>query len=152
MYDVRSTHGDNRLGGAHFDMQILIHAVDHLKGDGLNLKSRGDLGLLLKACQKAKIELSKKCAANIIVDWLSGGEYFVPITRQKFEELIDSYINRTIQCVKYALKDAKMTTHEIDEVVLVGGSTYIPAVRAALRNLFRKESNTKVDPLQAGIL
>lgn len=151
MYDVRSTHGDNRLGGAHFDMQLMNHAVVHLQEDGLTLKSNMDLNLLLKACQKAKLELSTKFSAEIIIDWLSDGKYFVPITRLKFEELIKPYVSRTIQCVEYVLKDAKMVTQQIDEIVLVGGSTYIPAVRKALVNLFGKEPNTSIDPLNAGI-
>lgn len=151
MNDIGSTHGDNRIGGADFDMKMMDYAINHLEGDGSKLNSNIDQNLLLKACQNAKMELTKKESAKIIIDWLKDEEYFVPITRKTFEELIEPFVSRTIHCVKCVLNDAQMSAHQIDDIVLVGGSTQIPAVRAALVNLFGKEPNTSIDPLKAGM-
>lgn len=151
MYDVRATNGDTRLGGSNFDMVIIDHCVNHLKNDALDIGC--DDPFLRRACITAKIELSDMSSTKVIVDWIGNDTesyHYVPISRDQFDSMIGDYIQQTMQCVQYALQDANMDKNEIDDILLVGGSSKIPLVGSTLKEFFGKPSNNSVNPLEAG--
>lgn len=168
VFEVLSTSGDTRLGGDDFDDKIVQwlmeefkkeHAID-LMGD------RQALQRLTEASEKAKVELSNLTQTDISLPFLTATESGPKhldrsITRNKFEELCSSLLDRARIPVENALKDAKLDKSKIDEVVLVGGSTRIPAVQAIVTNLLGKKPNQTVNPdevvaigaaVQAGVL
>src|SRR5690606_30193831 len=153
VFEVLSTDGDTHLGGDDFDHEIINWLVTEFKNDnGLDLsKDPMALQRLKEAAEKAKIELSSSSSTEINLPYIMPVDG-VPkhlvktLTRAKFEQLCDSLIKRTIAPCEKALKGAGLSKGDIDEVILVGGSTRIPAVQDAVKNFFGKEPSKGVNP------
>ena len=151
--EVKSTNGDTHLGGDNFDQRIIDWLVDEFKKDqGIDL-SRDQMALqrLKEAGEKAKIELSSAMETEINLPFItadaSGPKHLnIKLTRAKFEQMVEPIIQRSVAPCKQALKDAKLTPEQIDEVVLVGGSTRMPRVQQLVKDLFRKEPHRGVNP------
>ena len=169
VFEVKSTAGDTHLGGDDFDKRIVDWLVEEFKRDqGIDLtKDRQALQRLTEAAEKAKIELSSAVETEINLPFVtadaSGPKHLLlKLTRAKFDELTRDLVERTMQPVKQALADAKYTEKDLDEVILVGGSTRIPAVKELVRKLTGgKDPNQSVNPdevvaigaaIQAGVL
>jgi molecular chaperone DnaK len=169
VFEVRSTSGDTHLGGDDFDKRIVDWvAEEFLRNQGIDLrKDRQALQRLIEAAEKAKIELSTAVETTISLPFVtadaSGPKHLeMKITRAKFEQLTADLVERCVGPVKQALTDAKISERDIDEVILVGGATRMPAVQALVRRLTGgKESNQSVNPdevvaigaaIQAGVL
>ncbi len=166
--EVRSTNGDTHLGGDNLDQRIIDWLVVEFKKDqGIDLsKDKMALQRLKEAAEKAKIELSSAGETSINLPFItadqSGPKHMnIKLSRSKFEQLVEDLINRTAGPCETALKDAGLSKGEIDEIVLVGGSTRIPKVQELVKNLFGKEPHKGVNPdevvavgaaIQAGIL
>jgi molecular chaperone DnaK len=151
--EVMSTNGDTHLGGDDVDRIVIEHLLSSFKNDtGIDLaKDNMALQRLRDSAEKAKIELSstQKTEVNlpfITADATGPKHLTVSITRSKFEQMIDSFVSRTLVPVENALSDAGLNTAEIDEIILVGGSTRIPAVREAVEKYFGKSANNSVNP------
>ncbi len=142
IFEVIATGGDTHLGGDDIDNLLLAVALDDIKGDlGVDIGSDPEaVQRLRKAVIEAKIALSAADSTRIVLDLSGGKQYLREITRTQYEQLIAPVIARTAAPVKQALKDANLTPADIDEVVMVGGSTRIPAVRALVTQLFDLES------------
>jgi molecular chaperone DnaK len=170
VFEVRSTAGDTHLGGSDMDYAIVNWLADEFKAE-YNVDLRKDkqaLQRLLEASEKAKIELSGLPETTISLPFIamdpaSNAPLYLEkkLTRSKFEELIGSLLKRVRGPVEQALKDAKLTQANIDEVILVGGSTRVPAVKRLVKELLGKEPNQTVNPdevvalgaaIQAGVL
>src|SRR5437773_7976554 len=154
VFEVLSISGDTHLGGDDFD-EVLINYVaeEFRKQEGIDLrKDAMALQRLKEACEKAKIELSSAMKTTVNLPFItadqSGPKHLQnTITRTKFEQLINSLVEKTRQPVLDALKDAKLEAKQIDEVVLVGGSTRVPMVARLVKELFKgKEPNRSVNP------
>jgi len=151
--EVNSTNGDGHLGGDDFDQAIVDWiAKEFKKSDGIDLlKDPQALGRIKDAAEKTKIELSASSSSEINLPFItadsSGPKHLnMKINRAKFESLIQKLVDRTTSpCVK-ALKDAKLSPSDIDEVILVGGSTRIPKVQEIVKEIFGKEPNKSVNP------
>jgi molecular chaperone DnaK len=168
VFQVRSTSGDTFLGGDDFDMRLIDYLADEFKSaNGIDLRQdRQSLQRLKEAAEKAKIELSSMMQTEINLPYItadaSGPKHLVMnLTRSKLEQLTGDLIERSLGPVKTALKDADLETSKINEVVLVGGMTRMPAVQEAVRKLFNKEPHKGVNPdevvaigaaIQAGVL
>jgi molecular chaperone DnaK len=167
--EVRSTSGDGHLGGDDFDRRIVDHLADEFRNDtGIDLRSDPQaLQRLAEAAERAKIELSSQTTTQVNLPFItadaSGPKHLnTSLTRAKFEQLTQDLIERTRGPVEQALSDAKLSADDIDEVILVGGSTRIPAVQDLVRRLTRgKDPNMTVNPdevvaigaaLQAGVI
>jgi molecular chaperone DnaK len=167
--EVRATNGDGHLGGDDFDKRIVDWLADEFKRDqGIDLRDDPQaLQRLYEAAERAKVELSSATTTQISLPFItadaSGPKHVnTSLTRAKFEQLVGDLIERTRGPVEQALKDAKLTADDIDEVILVGGATRIPAVQELVRKLTKgKEPNMTVNPdevvaigagLQAGVL
>ncbi|HXE91751.1 MAG TPA: Fe-S protein assembly chaperone HscA [Terriglobales bacterium] len=148
IFEVIATSGDTHLGGDDIDNLLIGIALDDIRGDmNLDLRRNGEaVQAIRKAVIDAKIALSADDAASIDVELPGGRRYQRQITRRQFEQLIEPVIARTAGPCRQALKDAKLTPEQIDEVVLVGGSTRIPRVRALVRELFRREPHSELNP------
>ncbi len=153
VFEVKSTDGDTHLGGDDFDQVIIDWLADEFKKDeGLDLRQDPmALQRLKEAAEKAKIELSSSTSTEINLPYIMPvngiPKHLVKsLTRAKFEQLADSLIQRTIEPCKSALKNAGISTSEVDEIILVGGSTRIPAVQAAVEKFFGKAPNKGVNP------
>jgi molecular chaperone DnaK len=153
VFEVKSTDGDTHLGGDDFDNAIIGWMADEFKTDeGIDLRlDPMALQRLKEAAEKAKIELSSSSQTEINLPYVtataSGPKHLVKtLTRAKFEQLVDSLIKRTIEPCKSALKNAGLSTSDIDEVILVGGSTRIPAIQAAVESFFGKAPSKGVNP------
>jgi len=151
--EVVSTNGDTHLGGDDFDNTIMQWLIDEFRRDtGLDVaKDKMVVQRLKEAAEKAKIELSAAFETEVNLPFLtadaSGPKHLqVKLTRAKFEALIDDFIKRSFDSVKRALQDAKKSPHEIDEIVLVGGSTRVPKIQAEVKKFFGKEPNRSVNP------
>lgn len=151
--EVRATAGDTHLGGDDFDKVIVDWLADEfLKNEGIDLrKDRQALQRLYEAAEKAKIELSSTTSTNINLPFITadanGPKHLdMVLTRAKFEDLTHHLVQRCLGPVKQALKDGGLTEKDIDEVILVGGSTRIPAVQNLVRQLIGKEPNMSVNP------
>lgn len=151
--EVLSSHGDVRLGGDDLDLTLLNHVADEFMAKhGLDLRATAQSRYrLLQACEQAKRRLSTEESAEIAEEFIAekNGQPLhlnTTITRRKFEELIEPFIERTIQSVDTALRGSGLTIHQIDDLVLVGGSTRIPLVEARLRDEFQREPSRAVDP------
>ena len=169
VFEVRATSGDTHLGGDDFDKRLVDYMADEfLKQNGIDLrKDRQALQRLTEAAEKAKIELSGTVETTVSLPFITadanGPKHLeMKITRSKFESLTADLVERCVGPVKQALADAKVSERDIDEVILVGGATRIPAVQALVRRLTGgKEPNQSVNPdevvaigaaIQAGVL
>ncbi len=169
VFEVRATSGDTHLGGDDFDKKIVDWmAEEFLRNQGIDLrKDRQALQRLTEAAEKAKIELSGALETNISLPFItadaSGPKHLeLKLSRAKFDQLTADLVERCVGPVKQALADAKITERDIDEVILVGGATRIPAVQALVRKLTGgKDPNQSVNPdevvaigaaIQAGVL
>jgi len=153
VFEVKSTNGDTHLGGDDFDQRLIDWLVTEFKKDqGIDLsKDPMALQRLKEAAEKAKMELSSAMQTDINLPFItadqSGPKHLnVPLTRAKFEQLVDDLIKRTLPPMQQALKDAGLSPKDIDEVILVGGSTRIPAIQEIVKTFFGKESNKSVNP------
>jgi molecular chaperone DnaK len=153
VFEVRSTDGDTHLGGDDFDQVIIDWLADEFKKDeDIDLKKDPmALQRLKEAAEKAKIELSSSTATEINLPYItataSGPKHLVrSLSRSKFEQLADSLIKRTIEPCRTALEKAGLDKKDIDEVILVGGSTRIPAIQEAVKSFFGKEPSKGVNP------
>ena len=153
VFEVLSTDGDTHLGGDDVDQKIINWLAEEFKNDE-SIDLRDDpmaLQRLKEAAEKAKIELSTAAQTEINLPYVtataSGPKHLVrTLSRSKFEQLIDDLVKRTISPCKKALKDAGLSKSDIDEIILVGGSTRIPAVQEAVEKFFGKKPNKGVNP------
>jgi molecular chaperone DnaK len=153
VFEVKSTNGDTHLGGDDFDQRLIDWLVAEFKKDqGIDLsKDAMALQRLKEAAEKAKMELSSTQQTDINLPFItadqSGPKHLnIALTRAKFEQLVDDLIQRTIPPMKQALKDAGLEPNQIDEVILVGGSTRIPKIQQIVKDYFGKEPNKSVNP------
>src|ERR1700747_2562021 len=148
IFEVIATNGDTHLGGDDIDNLLITIALDDIRGDmGLDLRRSGEaVQTIRKAVIEAKIALSAQDSTKLDIELAGGKRYQREITREQFEGLIQPILDRTVAPVKQALKDAKLRTEQIDEVVLVGGSTRIPKVRALVQDLFKRVPHTDLNP------
>jgi molecular chaperone DnaK len=151
--EVRSTNGDTHLGGDNFDTRILEWLIAEFKKDqAIDLRNdKMALQRLKEAAEKAKIELSTAQESEINLPFItadqSGPKHLqIKLSRSKFDQMVADLVARSIEPCKKALTDAGLKTSEIDEVVLVGGSTRIPAIQKAVKDFFGKEPNRSVNP------
>jgi len=168
VFEVKSTNGDTFLGGEDFDMRLVDYLADEFKKEqGIDLRKDAlALQRLKEAAEKAKIELSSSQQTEINLPYItadaSGPKHLtLKLSRAKFEQLVDDLVQRTVDPVKAALKDAGLTPGDIDEVVLVGGMTRMPKVHETVKQLFGMEPHKGVNPdevvamgaaIQAGVL
>ena len=168
VFEVKSTNGDTFLGGDDFDQRIIDFIADEFQREqGIDLRSdRQALQRLKEASEKAKIELSTVTQTDINLPFItadaSGPKHLnVTLTRAKLEQITDDLIERSIGPCKQALQDAGLTAEDIDEIILVGGMTRMPAVQEAVRKIFDREPHKGVNPdevvavgaaIQAGVL
>jgi molecular chaperone DnaK len=138
IFEVLATNGDTHLGGDDIDNLLIAIALDDIRGDrGVDLRGNGEaVQAIRKAVIEAKIALSSEDAAVLDVELPEGGKYQRKIERSQFEALIGPVLDRTVGPCRQALKDAGITAGQIDEVVMVGGSTRIPCVRTLVDELF----------------
>lgn len=155
-FEVLATNGDTHLGGDDFDTRLMNHILGEFKSaEGIDLATQVDaLQRIKEAAEKAKIELSAASETEINLPFItadsSGPKHLVlKITRAKLEQLTEDLVKRSIDPVKKALKDAKLDTKDIDEVILVGGQTRMPKVIEAVKEYFGKEPNRSVNPDEA---
>ena len=148
IFEVMATNGDTHLGGDDIDNLLLTIALDDIAGDlKLDIRRNGEaVQALRKAVIDTKIALSSQTEAMIDVELPQGKRYQRAISRELFEQLTQPIIQRTIAPCKQALKDANLQPSQIDEAVLVGGSTRIPRVRALVKELFQREPHTELNP------
>lgn len=167
-FEVIATAGNNRLGGDDFDKVLMDYMIQEFKKqEGIDLsKDKMALQRLRDAAEKAKRELSSITKTEINLPFISVGpngpvHLMMSLTRAKFEELTRHLVEMTLEPIRQALRDAKMTARDIDQVLLVGGSTRIPAVQELVRRELGKEPNKSVNPdevvsmgaaIQAGVL
>ncbi|MDM7915837.1 MAG: molecular chaperone DnaK, partial [Candidatus Eisenbacteria bacterium] len=153
VFEVKSTNGDTHLGGDDFDQRIIDWLADEFKkSNGFDLRSDPmALQRLREAAEKAKIELSTTLQTEINLPYItadqSGPKHLtVSLTRSKLEQLIDDLIQRTVGPCEQALRDAGLSATDIDEVILVGGSTRIPKVQELVKQLFKRDPHKGVNP------
>lgn len=153
VFEVKSTSGDTHLGGDDFDEVLINFVAEQFKSEqGIDLrKDAMALQRLQEACEKAKRELSSAQSTDINLPFITADQngpkhLQVKLTRSKFEQLTDHLVERCRGPVMQALKDAKMSPSDIDEIVLVGGSTRIPKVQDLVRTIFNKEPHKGVNP------
>ena len=151
--EVKSTNGDTHLGGDNLDQRVIEYLVEEFKKDqGVDLtQDPMAVQRLREAAEKAKMELSTAQASDINLPYItadqSGPKHLtLKLTRAKFEQLIDDLVERTLEPCRIALKDAGLKAADINEIVLVGGSTRVPLVRQKVEELFGKEPNQTVNP------
>ena len=153
VFEVLSTDGDTHLGGDDVDQAVIDWLAEEFKKDeDIDLKKdKMALQRLKEAAEKAKIELSSASSTEINLPYItatqSGPKHLVKsLSKSKFEQLIDPLVKRTIEPCKKALKDADLSASDIDQIILVGGSTRIPAVQKAVKEFFGKEPSKGVNP------
>ncbi|RMF25876.1 MAG: molecular chaperone DnaK, partial [Bacteroidetes bacterium] len=153
VFEVKSTNGDTHLGGDDFDRKIIDYLADEFKkNEGIDLrKDPMALQRLKDAAEKAKIELSSSTETEINLPYITAVDgvpkhLVMKLTRAKFEQLIDDLVQRTIEPCKKALEDAGLSTSDIAEVILVGGSTRIPRIQEAVEKFFGKKPHKGVNP------
>ena len=153
VFEVKSTNGDTHLGGDDFDQRLIDWMVTEFKKDqGIDLsKDPMALQRLKEAAEKAKMELSSTTQTDINLPFItadqSGPKHLnLSLTRAKFEQLVEDLIQRTMPPMEMALKDAGLKPGDIDEVILVGGSTRIPKIQEIVKNFFGKDPNRSVNP------
>jgi len=153
VFEVKATYGDTHLGGDDFDQRLIDYIADEFKKEeGIDLRQdRMALQRLKEAAEKAKIELSSQTTTNVNLPFITATQdgpkhLSMDITRAKFEQLVDDLVQRTIPPMEKALKDAGLSKDQIDEVILVGGSTRVPKVQEVVENFFGKKPNKSVNP------
>ena len=153
VFEVKSTDGDTHLGGDDFDNAVIEWMVEEFKSENSMDLSKDAMALqrLKDAAEKAKIELSSTSETEINLPYITARDgmplHFVKkLTKSKFEQLTAKLVGRAIACAKSALKSAGLKTSDIDEVILVGGSTRIPAIQEAIENYIGKKPNKSVNP------
>ena len=148
IFEVIATNGDTHLGGDDIDNLLITIALEDIYGDmGIDLRRNGEaVQTIRKAVIDAKIALSSQDSTRLDVQLPGGRHYQREISRAQFEQLIQPILDRTTGPSKQALKDATLKPEQIDEVVLVGGSTRIPKVRQLVQNLFRRTPHTDLNP------
>jgi len=148
IFEVIATNGDTHLGGDDIDNLLITIALDDIRGDvGLDLRRNAEaVQAIRKAVIEAKIALSSEPSVKLDIELPGAHHYRREITREQFEQLIQPVIDRTLGPCKQALKDANLKPEQIDEVVLVGGSTRIPKVRTLVKELFHREPHTGLNP------
>ena len=168
VFEVKATNGDTHLGGDDFDKKIMDWMVDEFKkAEGIDLSTdRMAMQRLREAAEKAKIELSGVMSTNINLPFITAGadgpkHLDMDLTRAKFEAMTADLVERTMGPVRQAMSDAGLSTNDISKVILVGGSSRIPAVQAAIKAFMGKEPYKGVNPdecvavgaaIQAGVL
>ena len=168
VFEVVATHGDNHLGGDDFDEEIVDYLAKKFEGQhGIDLrKDKMALQRLRDAAEEAKIELSSVATTNVNLPFITQTEsgpvhLDIDISRSQFEKMISDYVDQTMDATRNALNDADMNASDIDEVILVGGSTRIPAVQEAIESEIGVEPNKGINPdecvalgaaIQAGII
>lgn len=168
VFEVKSTNGDTHLGGDNFDQRVIDWLISTFKADtGIDLsQDRMALQRLREAAEKAKIELSSRQSTDINLPFItadaSGPKHLqTTLSRAKFEQMVEDLIEKTKEPCRKAMKDAGVTPADIDQIILVGGSIRIPAVQAAVKELFKKDPSKGVNPdevvamgaaIQGGIL
>lgn len=168
VFEVKSTEGDTHLGGDDFDDKVIDFLADEFKKDeGIDLRNDPMAMQRLKdAAEKAKVELSNSQKTNVNLPFITADQagpkhLNIDLTRSKFEQLIDEEVQRTLKPCKNALKGAGLESKDIDQVILVGGSTRIPKVQELVKDFFGKEPSKGVNPdevvavgaaIQAGVL
>ncbi len=168
VFEVLATNGNNRLGGDDFDDRVMNYLADEFKKEnGIDLRNdKMALQRLKEAAEKAKIELSGLTTSNINLPFItadaSGPKHLdITLTRAKFDELTSDLVEKTIEPIRKALADSSLNPGQIDKVLLVGGSTRIPAVQEAVKKLIGKEPHKGINPdecvaagaaIQAGVL
>ncbi len=168
VFEVLSTNGDTKLGGDDFDQKVMDYIAETFKAEnGVDLRNdKMALQRLKEAAEKAKIELSSSTQTNINLPFITadatGPKHIdMNLTRAKFNELTHDLVQRSVEPMKKALSDAGLTISQVDKVILVGGSTRIPAVQEAVRDFTGKEPSKGVNPdecvaigaaIQAGVL
>jgi molecular chaperone DnaK len=152
-FEVKSTNGDTHLGGDDFDERVMDWLVAEFRKDqGIDLsKDPMAIQRLKEAAEKAKMELSSTMSTDINLPFItadqSGPKHLnYSLTRAKFEQLVDDLIQRTLEPMKLALKDAGLQPNQVDEIILVGGSTRIPKIQQVVKEFFGKEPNKGVNP------
>jgi molecular chaperone DnaK len=148
IFEVIATNGDTHLGGDDIDNLLIRIALDDIRGDlGIDVSRNGEVVAgIRKAVIEAKIALSSQESTKLDIELPDGKRYQREITREQFEKLAVPVIDRTIATCKQALKDAGLKREQIDEVVLVGGSTRIPRVRALVEQIFQRKPHTDLNP------
>lgn len=148
IFEVIATNGNTHLGGDDIDNLLITIALDDIRGDlGIDLRRNAEaVQAIRKSVIEAKIALSTQPSVKLDIELPGSKRYRREITREQFEQLIQPIIDRTVGPCKQALKDANLKPEQIDEVVLVGGSTRIPKVRALVRDLFHREPHTDLNP------
>jgi molecular chaperone DnaK len=148
IFEVIATNGDTHLGGDDIDNLLIAIAIDDIRGDlKLDVSKNGEVvAMIRKAVIEAKIALSSQASAKLDIGLHDGRHYLREITQEQFTLLIQPIIDRTVGPCKQALKDAGLKPEQIDEVVLVGGSTRIPKVRALVEELFKRKPHTDLNP------
>ena len=168
VFEVLATHGNNRLGGDDFDQRLMDYIIKQFKNEnGIDLSTdRMALQRLKEAAEKAKIELSSMAQTNVNLPFITadstGPKHLdMTITRAKFNELTHDLVDKTKDCMHIAMKDAGLSNAQIDKVILVGGSTRIPAVQEMVKTVTGKEPFKGINPdecvaigaaIQAGVL
>ena len=153
VFEVMSTNGDTHLGGDNFDEKIIEWLLSEFKTDnGMDLSSDASaLQRLREASEKAKVELSNSTSTEINLPYLTadstGPKHLVKqLTRAKFESMVEDLVKKSLTPCRKALKDAKLKVSDIDEIILVGGSTRIPVIQEAVEKLFKKKPSKGVNP------
>jgi Fe-S protein assembly chaperone HscA len=148
IFEVIATNGDTHLGGDDIDNLLITIALDDIRGDlGVDLGRNAEaVQTIRKAVIEAKIALSSQTSIKLDIELPGGKRYQREITREQFEQLIQPIIDRTVGPCKQALKDATLKPEQIDEVVLVGGSTRIPKVRSLIKELFHRQPHVDLNP------
>jgi molecular chaperone DnaK len=153
VFEVKATNGDTHLGGDDFDQRVMDWMVEEFKKqNGIDLSAdKMSAQRLIEAAEKAKIELSNMATTNINLPFITAGpngplHLDLTLTRAKFEELTADLVERTMGPTRKAMADADLTGADIDKIILVGGSSRIPAVQAAIKKSLGKEPNRSVNP------
>jgi molecular chaperone DnaK len=153
VFEVKSTNGDTHLGGDDFDQRLIDYIADEFqKDEGIDLRNDPmALQRLKEAAEKAKIELSSSTQTTVNLPFITatneGPKHLtLDLTRSKFEQLVNDLVERTMPPMEKALKDAGFAKDQIDEVILVGGSTRIPAIQKVVEEFFGKKPNKSVNP------
>merc|ERR1719440_605170 len=156
VFEVKATNGDTALGGEDFDIKIQEFLMREFKSQsGIDIsEDKGAIQRVREAAEKAKIELSSATNSTVSIPYLSfdksGPKHLnLQLTRAKLEGLLENYINRTTKPLENCLKDSGLTKAQVDEVLLVGGSTRIPKVGDLVQNFFQKQPNRTVNPDEA---